>query len=121
MAQAIDERDTLATSVVNTTGPRMMVGMTLTLAPESDWGHEEPQTLAEVHRFPHPLDPTPEEVAAKKARRRLDAMEQGRDRNGVTRAHYYNTAGFDVWGYDSRGQYDPAQDTHTAIPNPFAH
>lgn len=107
MAQATAQRDTRTASVVNISGSSMMVGMTLMAVPERD--HAEPETLAEVHRLPDPFAPTPEEVAAKKARRRMDNMTQTADRYGVNRARFFNQAGYDVWGYNERGQYDPAQ------------
>lgn len=84
----------------------MMGVMTLMAVPE--W--ETAPLIAQVYRLQDLRRPSDDEIAAKKAKRRLERVEQVEDLNGVIRPRYLNADGFDAWGKDVCGHYDPAQD-----------
>lgn len=68
----------------------------------------------------HRTGPTPDETAARKARRRLSTVTYARTQSGSYRARYFNEAGFDCYGDDANGNHDDAQAT-TTLPTPFIH
>lgn len=108
-------RDTLSTSPAPLPTTLRLVAMS---APALEAPPTPPAPMLVL--LPHPADPTPEQVAAKKARRRLSATVQSTDRLGLVHARYFNDAGYDAWGYHLDGHHDPSQ-VVAATPNPFTH
>lgn len=73
---------------------------------------------ATVHHLRHPLDPTPEQTAARIARRRLGRVVYTATRAGAHRARYLSHAGIDAYGHDEDGTYH-AQEDIMHSPSPF--
>lgn len=83
-----------------------LVGMSATITEDPAPALAVP---APVTYLRHPLDPTPEETARRKARRRLAMVVYSPTHGGAHQARYINAEGFDAYGYDIVNSYDPAQ------------